>query len=439
MTPELTVIGGGLAGCEAAWHAAECGVKVRLVEMRPVRATPAHQTDRLAELVCSNSLRSDLPEQPAGLLKAEMRKLGSLILRCADAARVPGGGALTVDRGRFAEGISQAIASHPCITLAREEITEIPSSPAVVASGPLTSEALAVSIRSFFGEEFLSFYDAISPIVEGDSIDRSKVFAATRYGEGEASYLNCPMTEEQYRAFWEAIRGAERHEAHGFDDVPYFEGCLPIEVMADRGIQTLAFGPMRPVGLIDPRSGKRPYAVVQLRPENVEGTLYNLVGFQTRMKWGEQKRVFQTVPGLESAEFVRFGSIHRNTFLKSPRVLRPTYQSGVRDDLFFAGQLTGVEGYIESAASGIVAGINAARRLRGEPATAPPRETMTGALAHYITTANADHFQPMNANFGLLPLLPERVRDRTARNRQMADRALESLDRWAKSLELAPA
>jgi len=427
MASELTIVGGGLAGCEAAYQAAERGLDVRLVEMRPAKGTPAHKTGSLAELVCSNSLRSDLPDLPAGLLKAEMRLLGSVTLLCAEEARIPGGGALTVDRQKFAEGVTQRIHAHPRIHLERGEVLSIPAGPCVIATGPLTSDALAGEIRNLLGADLLSFYDAISPIVEADTVDRAKLFAATRYDEGEASYLNAPFDQAQYNAFWKAIRSSERVEGHDFDAVPYFEGCLPIEVMADRGILTLAHGPMKPVGLTDPATGKRPYAVVQLRPENREGTLYNLVGFQTRMKWGEQARVFKTVPGLENAEFVRFGSIHRNTFLCSPKALLATYQSNVRPDLFFAGQLTGVEGYVESAASGIVAGLNAARLLRGEEPVVFPRETMTGSLAHHVSHADSKHFQPMNANFGLVVPLPEFVKDRATRNRALAARALEAM------------
>jgi methylenetetrahydrofolate--tRNA-(uracil-5-)-methyltransferase len=426
----ITVIGGGLAGCEAAWQAAQLGVPVLLCEMRPKLMTPAHKTDKLAELVCSNSLRSDLIDKPAGLLKEEMRRLGSLIIRCADQAALPGGGALTVDREKFAQLVTEAIESHPLITVVRDVVTEIPEEgPTIIATGPLTHDALAERIRDLIGADFLYFYDAVSPIVDAETIDYEKCFWGSRY-QDEPAYLNCPMTEDEYRRFWEALINAERHEPHDFEKAIFFEGCLPIEEMARRGYLTLAYGPLRPTGLIDPRTGKRPFAVVQLRPENAEMTMFNLVGFQTSLKWSEQKRVFRLIPGLENAEFLRFGYIHRNTYINSPIALKPTYQFKERDDLFFAGQLTGVEGYIESAASGLVAGINAARLIRNEPLLVFPRETAIGSLAHYITTADPKHFAPMNINFGLLPPLERKIRPKEVRYKLMVLRALKKLDEF---------
>lgn len=426
----VTIIGGGLAGCEAAWQAAQLGVPVLLYEMRPKFMTPAHKTDKLAELVCSNSLRSDLLDKPAGLLKEEMRRLGSLIIRCADRAALQGGGALTVDRERFAQLVTEAIENHPLITVVREVVTEIPETgPVVIATGPLTDDALAEKIRNLIGSDFLYFYDAVSPIVDAETIDYEKCFWGSRYRD-EPAYLNCPMTEEQYRKFWEALVSAEKHEPHEFEKAIFFEGCLPIEEMARRGYLTLAYGPLRPTGLIDPRTGKQPFAVVQLRPENAEMTMFNLVGFQTSLKWGEQKRVFRLIPGLENAEFLRYGYIHRNTYINSPIALKPTYQFKGRDDLFFAGQLTGVEGYIESAASGLIAGINAARLVRGEPLLVFPAETAIGALARYITTADPKHFAPMNVNFGLLPPLEKKVKPKELRHRLMSIRALKTLEEF---------
>lgn len=426
----VTIIGGGLAGCEAAWQVAQLGVPVLLYEMRPKVMTPAHKTDKLAELVCSNSLRSDLLDKPAGLLKEEMRRLGSLIIRCADRAALQGGGALTVDRERFAQLVTEAVKNHPLITVVREVVTEIPETgPVVIATGPLTHDALAEKIRNLIGSDFLYFYDAASPIVDAETIDYEKCFWGSRYRD-EPAYLNCPMTEEQYRKFWEALVNAERHEPHEFEKAIFFEGCLPIEEMARRGYLTLAYGPLRPTGLIDPRTGKQPFAVVQLRPENAEMTMFNLVGFQTSLKWSEQKRVFRLIPGLENAEFLRYGYIHRNTYINSPIALKPTYQFKGRDDLFFAGQLTGVEGYIESAASGLIAGINAARLVRGEPLLVFPAETAIGALARYITTADPKHFAPMNINFGLLPPLEKKVKPKELRHRLMSIRALKTLEEF---------
>jgi methylenetetrahydrofolate--tRNA-(uracil-5-)-methyltransferase len=443
----LSVIGGGLAGVEAAWQAAERGIEVDLYEMRPVRMTPAHVTDRLAELVCSNSLGSDLPDRAAGLLKAELRRLGSLVLACADAARVPAGEALAVDREAFAARVTEAIERHPRIRLIRQEVTAIPDGPVVIASGPLTSPALAQAIAQLTGTAYLYFYDAMAPIVYLDSINLDIAFRASRYGRGHeeaGDYLNCPLSREEYERFVAELLAAERIELRDFErDISegrvsaaacglepdrFFEGCLPIEVLAARGREALAFGPMRPIGLIDPRTGRRPYAVVQLRRDNLAGTLYNMVGFQTNLKWSEQKRVFRLIPGLENAEFARYGQMHRNTFLNAPRVLRPTLQFRGRDDLFFAGQITGVEGYVGNAGTGLVAGINAARLLRGEAPVVFPLETMLGALCHYVTHADPAGFQPMKANFGLLPPLERPPRHKRERYAAYSERALRALE-----------
>ncbi len=437
----LIVVGGGLAGAEAAWQAAERGVDVTLFEMRPVRSTPAHVSDRLAELVCSNSLGGDRPSTAPGLLKAELRRLGSLIIACADATAIPAGGALGVDREQFAARVTARIERHPRITLRREEVTRVPEAPAIIASGPLTSDALAGDLVRWAGQEYLYFYDAIAPIVAADSIDMSIAFRASRYGQGEGDYINCPMTREEYEAFVDALLSAGRIELRRFEqeDPRFFEGCLPIEIMAERGRDALAFGPLRPVGLRDPRTGRRPYAVVQLRQDNLSGTLYNLVGFQTNLKWPEQKRVLRMIPGLANAEFLRYGMMHRNTFINAPALLEPTLQFRARPDLFFAGQIVGVEGYAGNAATGWLAGVNAARQLAGEPALALPRETMIGALCHYVTHADAKDFQPMKANFGILPALAveslstaER-RDKRARHELYAARALAALDRFLRA------
>ena len=432
---KVTVIGAGLAGSEAAWQIAAQGVPVTLYEMRPVRSTPAHHTDKFAELVCSNSLRANALTNAVGVLKEEMRRLGSLILRAADANAVPAGGALAVDRDGFSAAVTDAIRGHPLIEVRNEEVTDIPQEGiVVVATGPLTSPALSDRIRELTGEEFFYFYDAAAPIVERDSIDMEKVYVASRYGKGEAAYLNCPMTEDEFNAFYEALVTAETAELKSFEKEIYFEGCMPIEVMAARGRQTLLFGPMKPVGLPDPRTGKLPYAVVQLRQDNAAGTLYNLVGFQTHLKWGEQKRVFRMIPGLENAEFVRYGVMHRNTFINSPKLLKPTYQFRHRDTLLFAGQMTGVEGYVESAASGLIAGINAGRLARGLDPVVPPQETAHGSMARYITTADFRNFQPMNANFGLFPPLEERIRGKKEKNEALARRALEAIEAFRRTL-----
>jgi len=431
MEPHVTVIGAGLAGSEAAWQIAESGVRVTLYEMRPVRKTPAHHTDKFAELVCSNSLRANGLTNAVGVLKEEMRLLDSLILSAADRHAVPAGGALAVDRDGFSGEVTTRLRTHPNIEVRNEEMPELPSGVVVVATGPLTSPELSEKIRALTGEDYFYFYDAAAPIVEKDSIDMDKVFLASRYDKGEAAYLNCPMNEEEWNAFYEALTTAEAAPLKEFEKEVYFEGCMPIEVMANRGKQTLLFGPLKPVGLVDPRTGKQPYAVVQLRQDNSAGTLYNLVGFQTHLKWGEQKRVFSMIPGLENAEFVRFGVMHRNTFINSPKLLRPTYQYRDRDDLFFAGQMTGVEGYVESAASGLIAGINAARRARGEEPLVFPEDTALGSMAHYITTADFRHFQPMNANFGLFPPLGEKIRSKKDKNERIANRALERIQNFA--------
>jgi methylenetetrahydrofolate--tRNA-(uracil-5-)-methyltransferase len=435
---KATVVGGGLAGSEAAWALAERGVQVTLREMRPEVRTPAHQTDRLAELVCSNTFKSVELTNAHGLLKAELRALGSILLPCADAARVPGGSALTVDRDVFSRLAQEQVAAHPGITIERGEVRELPS-PGVVATGPLTSDALAEAIAARLGGGALAFYDAIAPIVSDDSLDRSRLYALSRYGKGGGDdYLNCPMQADEYESFIDALTAADQFSGHDFDAVPYFEGCLPIEEMARRGRETPRFGPMKPVGLPDPASGREPHAVVQLRREDRAGQMWNLVGFQTRLRIPEQKRVFGMIPGLANAEFLRFGSIHRNAYLNSPATLAP--ELAARDDglLFFAGQLTGVEGYTESLGTGLLAGINLARRLRGLDAAVPPPTTMLGGLYRYLRDADPAHFQPMNANFGLLDPLPEaKPRGRDAKDRkkqQLAERAMADFTAWAATL-----
>jgi methylenetetrahydrofolate--tRNA-(uracil-5-)-methyltransferase len=435
MSHPVRIIGGGLAGSEAAWQLAERGHDVVLHEMRPHVGTEAHKTDRLAELVCSNTFKSTETSNAHGLLKAEMRLLGCMILQCADSARVPGGSALTVDRDVFSTAVHERITSHPRITVQRGEITMLPS-PGVVATGPLTSSGLADAIRARLGVDALAFYDAIAPIVSHESIDQELVFRASRYGketmegEGDGAYLNCPMTRDQYEAFLDALTTADRATAHEFDAVPYFEGCMPAEEMARRGRETLRFGPMKPVGLTDPRTGREAYAVVQLRREDRAGRMWNLVGFQTRLRYPEQQRVFRMIPGLEQAEFLRFGSIHRNSYLNAPAALAP--HLALRDDprTLFAGQLTGVEGYTESTATGLLAGINLSRVLAGEAPVLPPTTTMLGALYRYLRDADPAHFQPMNANFGLVDDLGVRVRDKRAKKEQLAERALADLAAW---------
>ncbi|WP_206830808.1 methylenetetrahydrofolate--tRNA-(uracil(54)-C(5))-methyltransferase (FADH(2)-oxidizing) TrmFO [Alicyclobacillus fructus] len=433
---EVTVIGAGLAGSEAAWQAANRGAKVKLYEMRPIQMTPAHHTDRFAELVCTNSLRSNSITNAVGLLKEEMRRLNSVIMRAADAHAVPAGNALAVDRDGFSQRVTELVAGHPNITVVREEVSRIPEEGVVViATGPLTSASLSEDIRRLVGHGDLYFYDAAAPIVTKESIDMSKVFFQSRYDQGDDAYLNCPMTEAEFEAFYDALIHAECAELKDFEEERYFEGCMPIEALAKRGKQTLLFGPMKPVGLRDPRTGKRPFAVVQLRQDNAAATLYNMVGFQTHLKWGEQKRVFRMIPGLEQAEFVRYGVMHRNTYINSPAALLPTYQAKVRPTLFFAGQMTGVEGYVESAASGLIAGINAARVAAGQDALVFPPTTSMGSLAHYITHASPNGFQPMNATFGIFPPLEPPVKDKKARYERYAARALEDLQMFMRELE----
>jgi methylenetetrahydrofolate--tRNA-(uracil-5-)-methyltransferase len=468
----IHIIGGGLAGSEAAWQAAELGVPVTIHEMRPVRATAVHKTDGLAELVCSNSFRGDKLDNAVGLLKEEMRRLGSLIMRSADASRVPAGAALAVDRVAFSARVSEAIARHPRITVRREEVVAIPTadhgwSPVIVATGPLTSDALSADIRAFVGADHLYFYDAISPIVLADTIDMTKVFRASRWGrslrpaglpavarqepgqraearavdgpacgadDGQGDYLNCRFTKDEYEAFYQAIITAESATVHDFDKEKFFEGCLPIEVMAHRGADTLRFGPMKPVGLIDPRTGRVPYAVVQLRQDTLAGDHFSLVGFQTQLKWGEQARVLRMIPGLEHAEFVRFGMVHRNTYINGPTVLRETWQTRQRTDLFFAGQVSGVEGYVESAASGLIAGRNAAALVMNRPLSAPPRTTAIGALAHYVSHAEAGNYQPSNITHGIMAPLEHPPKDKMKKKMLIAERALGDLDAWQSAL-----
>ncbi|MDR3541094.1 MAG: methylenetetrahydrofolate--tRNA-(uracil(54)-C(5))-methyltransferase (FADH(2)-oxidizing) TrmFO [Desulfosporosinus sp.] len=428
MQQPITVIGAGLAGSEAAWQLAERGVRVDLYEMRPTKTTPAHQTDQFAELVCSNSLRGAGLENAVGLLKEEMRRLGSFIMSAADHNAVSAGGALAVDRELFASEITKRLEQHPYVTVHREEVHRIlQEGIVVVASGPLTSDDLAKDILRLTGEEALSFYDAAAPIVTLESIDLNKAFWASRYDKGEADYLNCPMTKEEYDAFYQALTQAETAEVEGFEQGKVFEGCLPVEVMAKRGHQTLTFGPLKPVGLQDPRTGKKSYAVVQLRKENQAGTLFNLVGFQTHLKWGEQKRVFSLIPGLENAEFVRYGVMHRNTFLNAPKVLKADFSLKIKPTIFFAGQMTGVEGYVESAASGLLAGLNAWRRFNQRDTLVFPSETTLGGLARHLEGSPSQSFQPMNVNFGLLPPLTERIRDKREKNTKISERALMSL------------
>jgi methylenetetrahydrofolate--tRNA-(uracil-5-)-methyltransferase len=428
-----TVVGGGLAGSEAAWALAERGVRVTLHEMRPVVKTPAHHTDRLAELVCSNSFKSVDLTNAHGLLKAELRALGSLLLPCADLARVPGGTALAVDREIFSQAVHERVSAHPGITVVREEVRELPS-PGVVATGPLTSSRLTDAMVARLGSAALAFYDAIAPVVSSDSLDHERLYALSRYGKGEGDdYLNAPMDPAAYAAFIDALIQADQHQGHEFDAVPYFEGCLPVEEMARRGRETLRFGPMKPVGLPDPRTGREPHAVVQLRREDRAGQMWNLVGFQTRLRVPEQQRVFRMIPGLEQAEYLRFGSIHRNSYLNSPAALGPALTARDDDRLFFAGQLTGVEGYTESLGTGIMAGINLARRLEGRPAVVPPPTTMLGGLYRYLREADPAHFQPMNANFGLLEPLPGKVK-KDRKKELLAERAQAEFGRFLEEL-----
>lgn len=429
--PVVNVVGAGLAGSEAAWQIAQRGVKVRLYEMRPVKSTPAHHTDQFAELVCTNSLRANQITNAVGLLKEEMRRLNSLVMTSADANAVPAGGALAVDRDDFSGQITTTLREHPNIEVIAEELSEFSEGITVVATGPLTSPAMAEQIQQLNGAEGLHFYDAAAPILTKESIDFDKVYLKSRYDKGEAAYLNCPMTRDEFMAFRDELATAEQAEMHGFEDDQVFEGCMPIEVMARRGEKTMLFGPMKPVGLEDPKTDQRPYAVVQLRQDNAAGSLYNIVGFQTHLKWGEQRRIFRMIPGLENAEFVRYGVMHRNTFMNSPEVLQPTYESKQKTGLFFAGQMTGVEGYVESAASGLLAGINAARMAQGQATLTLDPATAIGSMANYITHTNGKHFQPMNANFGILAPLPEKIRDKKARYQALAKRALDLIDQTA--------
>ena len=432
---KITVIGAGLAGCEAAWQIARAGVAVELVEMKPQKFSPAHKSAGFAELICSNSLKAARLESAAGLLKEEMRRLGSLLTDCAERSKVPAGGALAVDREEFSRLATQALESCPLVTIRREERTELPEGFAVIATGPLTAEALSEDIQRLCGGG-LSFFDAAAPIVSRESLDMERCFTADRYGrgEGDGDYINCPMNKAEYEAFIEALLGAERAPRHDVDvqNPKVYEGCMPIEVMASRGRDAIRYGPMKPVGLVDPRTGHRPLAVVQLRTENRANSLYNLVGFQTNLKFGEQKRVFGMIPGLEDAEFVRYGVMHRNTFLNSPQLLDADYSLRQRPQLFFAGQITGVEGYMESASSGILAGLNAARRLRGQETLILPETTMMGALSRYISGYAGKDFQPMGANFGILPPLPNRVRDKRQRYLALAERALADLQKFSE-------
>lgn len=427
----VTVIGAGLAGAEAAWQLGERGVKVDLYEMRPERTTPAHHTPYFAELVCSNSLRAAGLENAVGLLKEEMRCLNSLIIQAADHHAVPAGSALAVDREKFSREITAVLENHPLIQIHREEARRIPPAGiTVVASGPLTSAALAEDIRNHTRAEALAFYDAAAPIVTLESVDMTKAFWASRYGKGEADYLNCPMTREEYDIFYQALVGGETAEVKGFEQGNVFEGCMPVEVMARRGYRTLTFGPLKPVGLVDPRTGRRSYAVAQLRKENAAGTLLNIVGFQTHLKWGEQKRIFSLIPGLERAEFVRYGVMHRNTFLDAPKVLNADFSLRSEPGIFFAGQITGVEGYVESAASGLLAGLNAWHRLSGSPTWLFPAETALGGLARHLEGSPSQDFQPMNINFGLLPPLEKRIRGKKEKNAQISGRALNALEQF---------
>ncbi len=475
----ITIVGGGLAGSEAAWQAASSGVTVTIHEMRPIRPTAVHKTDSLAELVCSNSFRGDKLDNAVGILKEEMRRLGSLVMRIADECRVPAGAALAVDRDRFAQGVTRALSEHPLIRVVRDEVRSIPPSsdgaPVIIATGPLTSDTLATDLRQLVSRDYLYFYDAISPIVLAESIDRQKVFRQSRWNrdsvrrvhlqaegndhddiepaataavscgvdDGQGDYLNCPMTREEYERFCDAVIHAQSATVHDFDKEKFFEGCLPIEVMAHRGSDTLRFGPMKPVGLVDPKTGRQPYAVVQLRQDNIAGDHYSLVGFQTQLKWGEQERVLRLIPGLERAEFVRFGMVHRNTYVNSPSVLVETWQVRTRPSLFLAGQMSGVEGYVESAASGLLAGVNAAALAKGEPVVAAPRTTAMGSLAYYVSHANPAHFEPSNITFGIMPPLADtalpagRRREKLAKKLAVADRALSDLEAWIQRLRPA--
>ncbi|HJH62108.1 MAG TPA: methylenetetrahydrofolate--tRNA-(uracil(54)-C(5))-methyltransferase (FADH(2)-oxidizing) TrmFO [Firmicutes bacterium] len=431
----VTVIGAGLAGCEAAWQLAQRGIPVTLREMKPRKMTPAHHSGDFAELVCSNSLRSDQLENAVGLLKQEMRLCGSLILACADQTRVEAGGALAVDRTGFSQAVTQAVRQHPGITVEEGEVTAIPEGEVVISTGPLTSDGLSAAIAQLFPDSrYLNFYDAAAPIVTFESVDMDRAWFGSRYGKGGEDYINCPMSREEYLAFWQQLCQAEQAPVHGFEDDRVFEGCMPVEVMARRGEQTLCFGPLKPRGLTDPRTGREPYAVVQLRRDNAQGTLYNLVGFQTHLKWGEQKRVFSMIPALRQAQYVRYGVMHRNTYLDSPRLLDRYYRVRGKERIVFAGQITGVEGYVESAASGLLAGVELAHRLLGLPAVDFPRQTAIGALALYVSDQSVGEFQPMNINFGLLPALDQKVKGKRNRGALLASRSLELVDGLRETL-----
>ena len=429
MERHVTVIGAGLAGSECAWQLAQRGIPVTLREMKPQKTTPAHTTPYFAELCCSNSLRSDQLENAVGLLKEELRRLDSLIIRCADATRVPAGGALAVDRHGFARLVTETLRAHPLVTVVEGEVTEIPEGEVVVASGPLTSDALADRLAALFGNaSTMHFYDAAAPLVAFDSVDMSSAYFASRYDRGTPDYINCPMTEEEYKAFWNELIHAQEAEVHGFDDSGVFEGCMPVEVMARRGEDTLRFGPLKPKGLPDPKTGRDPYAVVQLRKDNADGTIYNLVGFQTHLKWGEQKRVFSMIPALHQANYLRYGVMHRNTYLDSPRLLDRYYRLKTEPRISFAGQMTGVEGYVESCASGFLVGVETARRLQGKPPVDFPRETAIGALALYVSNASIGDFQPMNINFGIIPPLGYRVKGKRNKNAELSRRSLAVIE-----------
>lgn len=430
-TDYVNVVGAGLAGSEATWQLIQQGIPVHLYEMRPTKSTPAHHTSDFAELVCTNSLRANQLTNAVGLLKEEMRRLDSLVMAAADRSAVPAGGALAVDRDQFSGYITAQLRQHPLVTVIATELTALPTGPTVIATGPLTSPDLAAAIQDLNGAAGLHFFDAAAPIITKESIDFDQVYLKSRYDKGEAAYLNCPMDEATFMAFREALATAEQAEMHDFEDDQVFDGCMPIEVMARRGVKTMTFGPLKPVGLEDPKTGKKPFAVVQLRQDNAAGSLYNLVGFQTHLKFGEQRRVFRMIPGLENAEIVRYGVMHQNTFMNSPEVLEPTYRSRKRADLFFAGQMTGVEGYVESAASGLLAGLNAGRLLRGQELYTVDPATSLGSMAHYITHASSRHFQPMNANFGIFPELPTTIRDKKLRKEALAQRALTAIDQLA--------
>lgn len=434
---KIIIVGAGLAGSEAAWQAAKRGMSVKLYEMRPRVLTPAHKTGGFAELVCSNSLRAASLENAVGVLKEEMRRLNSLVIEAADKTAVPAGGALAVDREGFSAYITEKIKNHPLVEVIEEEVSKVPQEDdaiTICASGPLTAGALADDIKKLTGQEYLSFYDAAAPIVTAESVDLEKTYFASRYGKGEAAYLNCPMNEEEYNAFYDALVTAEAAPVHEFDEPTFFEGCMPVEVMAARGRETLLFGPLKPMGLDNPRTGERPHAVVQLRHDNAAGTLYNIVGFQTHLRFGEQKRVFGMIPGLENAEFVRYGVMHRNTFINSPLVLLPTFALKAKPNIFFAGQITGVEGYVESAAAGLMAGVNAARTARGDEPLIFPVETAHGALANYITSADSDNFQPMNVNFGIMPPVGKVKGGKKAKKEMHARLALDALNKAADEI-----